>query len=124
MSLPSPWVDRIFHKLALTFGKEFVQRWEGLDIGEVKADWAHELSGYQKNPEAIRHGIETCITGKPPTVHEFKAACARYQSTFKALPSPLADRALVAAELAKARAILTGQLRVSPNVQTPQSNEN
>lgn len=109
MNLPISWIDKIFHKLALTYGRDFLGRWEGLDIEEVKADWAHELRGYAQNPAALAYGLESCLSGKPPTVQDFKTACARRNAEFVTLPSPRANPALVAAELAKARAILTKQ---------------
>lgn len=101
MSLPMPWVEKIFLKLALTFGREFTDRWDESSLEDVKADWAHELRGLQQNPAAIAHGLEICVTGKPPTVHDFKAACLRYVAHVPALPSPPADPERVAAEIAK-----------------------
>lgn len=41
----------------------------------VKADWAHELSGYQANPSAIGHALGLLPEGKPPTVQDFKVLC-------------------------------------------------
>jgi len=64
MSLPLPWVERIFQKLTLNFGRDFTSRWEGVPLDEVKSDWAFELRGFQQNPAAIKHGIETTINGK------------------------------------------------------------
>ena len=72
MSLPMSWVDKIFLKLTLNYGRDFLNRWEGVPIADVKSDWAHELRGYQQNPSAIEYGLEHCLTGKPPTVQEFK----------------------------------------------------
>lgn len=102
MSLPLPWVEKIFQKLTVTFGRDFVGRWEGLNLADVKADWAHELRGFQQNPQAIAYGLEHCLDGKPPTVQEFKAICCRRpDAPLAALPAPPADPARVAAELQK-----------------------
>lgn len=101
MSLPLPWIEKIFQKLTLTFGRDFLNRWEGIPIEEVKADWAHELRGFQQNPPALAYGLEHCIGGKPPTVQDFKAVCLRRQDVVLALPSPPASPEKVAAELAK-----------------------
>ena len=103
MSLPLPWVDKIFQKLTLTFGRDFLGRWEGIPIEELKADWAHELRNLQQSPASIAYGLETCLAGKPPTVQEFRAACVRHVPPTVALPSPPADPERVAAELAKLR---------------------
>ena len=96
MSLPMPWVDKIFLKLTLTFGRDFLSRWEGVPIEDVKEDWAHELRGFQQNPSAIAYGLEHCITGKPPTVHEFKSACSRKPDSTPLLPSPVVDPVIAA----------------------------
>ena len=106
MNLPIAWVEKIFQKLTLTFGRDFTNRWEGIPLEEVKADWAHELRGFHQNPQAIKRGIETCIGGKPPTVHEFKAACAKYVPDYKALPVAKADAEIVQNEISKSRVLI------------------
>ena len=107
MSLPAAWIDKIFLKLSLNFGREFLNRWEGVPIEDVKADWAHELRGFQQNPAAIKFALENCLSGKPPTVHDFKALCIRRPDSTPALPSPPADPERVAAELAKLAQVQT-----------------
>lgn len=71
MDLPESWVDRIFEKLIVTYGREFTDRWTGLDMSAVKADWAHELGYFAANPGAIGHVLQH-LPSKPPTVSEFK----------------------------------------------------
>lgn len=77
MSLPMPWVNKIFSKLTVVYGRDFINRWEGLDIEEVKADWASELSGFFGQPEAISYALQNLPDGKPPTVLEFRAICRK-----------------------------------------------
>lgn len=101
MSLPLPWVEKIFKKLTLTFGRDFVAKWEGSDPEEIKADWAFELRGFQQNPSALAYGLEHCLGGKPPTVHEFKALCSRRPDQTLRLPAAAANPERVAAEIAK-----------------------
>lgn len=101
MSLPMPWVEKIFLKLTLNFGRDFLGRWEGIPVEDVKADWAHELRYLQQNPKAIAYGLQHCLLGKAPTVQEFKAACSRRPDDTPALAGPPADPERVAAELAK-----------------------
>lgn len=88
MSLPTPWVQKIFAKLALLYGRDFLGRWEGQDIEAVMADWAHELAGFEKNPDAIKHALTHLPAAKPPTVLEFRDLCRGAPSTTKALPAP------------------------------------
>lgn len=112
MSIPATWVDKIFLKLTLVYGREFSGRWEGLTIADVKTDWAHELSGFEAWPEAIAHALATLPPGKPPTVLEFRELARKApRKALVELPGPAADPAKVAAELAKLAA-LTGRKAV------------
>lgn len=99
-SLPDPWVERIFAKLALVYGRDFLSRWEGQDLKVVKADWGHELRCFQQSPKAIAYGLSALDPAKPPTVLQFREACLRApQYAPPALPAPKADPAVVAAAL-------------------------
>lgn len=73
MSLPMSWVDRIFEKLTLLYGREFVGRWSGAELEQVKADWAHELAGFQAHPWAIAYALQHAPADRPPTVLQFRA---------------------------------------------------
>ena len=114
MSLPIAWIDKIFHKLTLLYGRDFISRWEGLEIADVKTDWGHELSGFQNWPEAIAHALATLPPGKPPTVMEFRDLARKApRKELIALPGPPADPERVAAELKKLAAI-TGKSIAAP----------
>ena len=97
-------VEAIFTKCNLRYGRDFTGRWEGLDLADVKADWAHELEGVK--PETVRHGLKN-LPDKPPTVKDFINACKGVPETpALKLNAPAADPALVRECLAKARAAL------------------
>jgi hypothetical protein len=101
MSLPLPWVDRIFDKLTLTYGQSFLSRWRDLDLNAVKSDWMHELSGFEKAPHAIAHALSN-LPENPPTVIQFRAlARTAPAAEVPALPEPKADPERLKAELAK-----------------------
>jgi len=102
MALPLPWVDRIFDKLALVYGRDFTGRWDGLPIASVKTDWAHELSGFDAHPEAIKHALLSVNPAKPPTVLEFRqlAANAPKMAAIE-LPPPPVDKVFRDALVAK-----------------------
>ena len=101
MSLPAKWVDALFTKLTLAYGRDFLARWEGLDICDVKTDWGHELAGFVNHPEAIAYALAN-LPQRPPTVLEFRALCRRAPvKDAPKLEAPRADPARVAAELAK-----------------------
>ena len=93
MALPLPWVDRIFDKLMLVYGRDFTGRWDGLPMASVKTDWAHELSGFEAHPEAIKHALLSLNPAKPPTVLEFRqlAANAPKMAAIE-LPPPPVDK--------------------------------
>lgn len=97
MSLPLPWVERIFTKLTMIYGRDFIGRWEGLDISEVKADWAHELAGFKDHPDSIAYALKNMPdNGKPPTVLEFRAICRKaHEPTV-----PLLENKLTAEQMA------------------------
>lgn len=97
MALPSPWVERIFDKLMLVYGRDFIGRWEGIPIANVKTDWAHELSGFEAHPEAIKHALQHLPASKPPTVYEFRnIAVSAPKMAVIELPRPPQDPAIVA----------------------------
>jgi len=104
MSLPLAWVDRIWEKLSVTYGAEFLSRWRGFDstaINAVKSDWMNELSAFENAPHAIAFALAN-LPEKPPNVVAFKAICRLAPSAeTPALPGPKADPARVKAELAK-----------------------
>ena len=96
-SLPDAWVARIFDKLSVTYGSAWVRKWEGVDGAQVRADWGHELRGFQQSPNAIKHALEHLPPAEPPTVLQFRDLCLKApQFSPKALPAPPADPAVVA----------------------------
>jgi hypothetical protein len=103
MSLPAAWVDRIFEKLSLVYGRDFASRWEGLDIAAVKADWGHELAGLAQSSRSIAFALSNLPSdGKPPTVLQFRqlARSAPPPPRIEAPPSAPADPGRVADALA------------------------
>jgi len=101
MSLPLPALDRLFIRLQATYGRDFMSRYEGVDINAVKTSWAHELSGYSKNMMPLAWALEN-LPDRAPNVLEFRALCRRAPApAVPALPEPKADTARVAAELEK-----------------------
>jgi len=101
MSLPAAWVDKIFTKLALVYGRDFSSRWEGLNLMDVKTDWGHELDGYDKHPKAIAYALQN-LPARPPTVLEFRGlARAAPSEQVLALDAPRANAERVAAQLQK-----------------------
>ena len=107
MSLPSLWVDKVFEKLTLAYGRDFLDRWRDLDMEKVKADWAHELAGYENAPYAISYALQNLPATKPPNVFEFRniARCAPPPPVPR-LEAPPANKKVAMAAIAEARALL------------------
>lgn len=102
MSLPLPWVDKIFSKMALVYGRDFIGRWEGLELADVKTDWGHELAGFENWPEAIAHALSILPADRPPTVLQFRELARKAPKPDRpALPEPAANPERVSAELRK-----------------------
>jgi hypothetical protein len=96
MSLPDAWIGKIFDKMTVTYGSAWIRMWEGVDPAAVRADWAHELSGFQQNPDAIKHGLAHLPPSKPPTVREFRELCRKAPPpVWRQLPAPEANPEVV-----------------------------
>jgi hypothetical protein len=109
MALPDSWVEKIFMKLTVAYGRDFLSRWEGLDLDLVKADWAHELDGYVNHPNALAYALENLPADKPPTAKQFRAICNTCPlPRLEALPAPVGSPS---PEVMERIARLTGKLR-------------
>lgn len=101
MSLPTKWVEALFTKLTLAYGRDFLSRWEGIDLNDVKTDWAHELAGFEGHAYAIAYALDN-LPPKAPSVIEFRALCRRAPvQDVPRLEAPVANPERVAAELQK-----------------------
>ena len=102
MSIPMSWVEKIFQKLILVYGRDFLARWEGVAISDLKADWATELSGLQLWPEAIAHALANLPSARAPTALEFRDLAHKApRREALALPEAKADPERMAAELSR-----------------------
>lgn len=100
MSLPDSWVERIFRKLSATYGQAFLRQYDGVDLTDVKANWAHELAVFQQAPDAIAYGLERLPADRPPTVLAFRDLCRRpteRATSALRLPMPKPDPAMARA---------------------------
>lgn len=111
MSLPTAWVDRIFDRANLTWGHQFLARWDGLDIAKVKAQWAHDLACFAQSPNALWWALDH-LPAKPVNAVEFRELVRQAPGQHFAAPGPRiledvprdpVDPAAVAAELKRLR---------------------
>lgn len=114
MSLPHEWVEKIFTKLTLAYGREFLGRWEGVDLNDVKTDWGHELSGFRDHPDAIAYALRN-LPEKPPTVFQFRSIANKVpRPDLQPLPPIAPSAEALAKELQKlagikSKALATGE---------------
>lgn len=72
--LPESWVERMFDRMLLDFGKKFTDQWQGADPDKLVKHWAHEMAQY--SAQEIKRGLDA-MQGRdwPPTLPEFKKMC-------------------------------------------------
>jgi hypothetical protein len=101
MSLPIAAIDRLFDRLAMTYGTEFSNKWGTLSSMDVKSHWSHELSMFADNLKAIGWALEN-LPDKCPNLIEFKNLCRQApRPAMPALPAPRANPEIVDNELSK-----------------------
>jgi len=87
--LPSDWVDQIFKKLSIRYGRQFMARWDGINEAEVKSDWADVLGGFLRRPDAIAFALDNLPADYPTTATQFRDLCnttPAEREVFRALP--------------------------------------
>lgn len=101
MSLPLKAVDRLFERLALTYGRQFTDLYAAADPSAVKTLWGHELSIFAGSLHRIAWALEN-LPPRCPNVIEFKSLCRQAPSPeAPMLPEPKADPERLKQELAK-----------------------
>lgn len=69
-------IDKLWERFENRYGSLWMDRWAGLPMARVKAEWADELRGFAT--DALRYGFESVKDGRyPPTLPEFVEACRR-----------------------------------------------
>ena len=100
-------IDIVFKKLSLRYGRDFTGKWEGIDLADVKSDWAIEMSGFERAPHSVLYALSNLPESKAPNVAEFRAIARRAPAVQVAqLEAPRANPAVVSKALAEARALL------------------
>ena len=113
MSLPTKAIDRLFERLAATYGAGWTRQWADVPMADVKAAWAHELSTFSGSLHRIAWALEN-LPPKCPNVIEFKHLCRQAPAPeAPRLPEPKADPERVKAELAKLGDVRTQTVQTS-----------
>lgn len=101
MSLPTAAIDRLFARLAISYGTEFTNKWGTLSSIEVKSHWAHELNHFADNLHAIGWALQN-LPDRCPNLIEFKSLCKQApRLTRTALDAPKAPVEVVDRVLAE-----------------------
>jgi hypothetical protein len=69
-------VDRLFAKLAMMYGKHWLDLWSDIPMAGVKAEWSRALTGI--SAEQMRLALEAIFDKGntfPPTLPEFVSLC-------------------------------------------------
>lgn len=107
MSLPAKVVDRLFERLAATYGAQWQSMWKAVPVNDLKTAWAHELAGFSGNLEALAWALEH-LPEQAPNVIQFRNL-ARQAPAPQAprLPAPPQDPQRIAAAMDAMRALVT-----------------
>lgn len=115
MSLQFQAIDRLFERLAATYGRQFLNLYEGLDPGAIKTIWAHELAGFAQRLQDVAWALEN-LPERAPNAIEFRNLCRKAPAPDNLpLPAPPADPGRVRAELAKLRPLVVAAANVGSN---------
>ena len=105
MSLPTKAIDRLFDRLAATYGESWTRQWRDVPIADVKSLWAHELGQFDGRLECITWALQN-LPERCPNAIEFRNLCRQApQAAVKLLPEPKADPKLVEAMLGEIQRI-------------------
>ena len=90
-ALPDGWIDRLFERFSLMYGRQWTDTWVGIPMDKVKASWSEDLARF--SGEAIRRAVDHCKAHNkfPPTCPEFVGLCAAFR-TVEANPPKLSVR--------------------------------
>ncbi len=72
--LPAKWIEKMFDKMLLDYGKKFTDQWSGADPDKLISHWSHELSGFI-GAELKRGYDALSYRDWPPSLPEFKRMC-------------------------------------------------
>ncbi len=73
-ALPEAWVERLFERMLLDYGRKFADQWASADMDKLIAHWSFELAGY--TGAELKRGLDALAARDwPPTLPEFKKLC-------------------------------------------------
>ena len=101
MSLHIKAIDRLFQRMAASYGAQWTRQWQDVPMADVKTTWAHELDVFSNSLHRIAWALEN-LPPRCPNVIQFKDLCRQAPAVdVPRLPEPKADPERVKAEIAK-----------------------
>ena len=101
MSLSTQAIDRLFQRLAASYGAQWTRQWADVPVSDVKTAWSHELAPFADNLKAIGWALEN-LPDYCPNLLQFKTLCKQApKPDYKHLESPKAPGDLVDSEILK-----------------------
>jgi len=78
-ALPDAWIDRLFQRFSLMYGKEWAEKWSGLPLDQVKAAWSQDLAF--ASADQLRLALDHCKANNkfPPSSPEFVGLCKQFR---------------------------------------------
>jgi hypothetical protein len=111
MSLPMTVIDRLFQRMAATYGAAWDRSLGQTPLADVKTAWAHELQGFGSRLESVAWALEN-LPERCPNVIEFRNLCRKAPEPERPkLPDPPANPQRLRAELAKLQPIIDAARR-------------
>lgn len=101
MSLPIKTIDRLFERMAATYGAAWTRQWQDVPMADVKTAWAHELSAFASTLSRIAWALDN-LPPRCPNPIEFRALCrAAPVPEAPRLPEPVVNPNVLQAELSR-----------------------
>lgn len=76
---PDRVIDRLFQRMTLIYGTAWADKWRGVPLGQVKAEWSAGLHSF--DTEALRMALAALVKQAnpfPPSLPEFRGICAQF----------------------------------------------
>lgn len=101
MGLPTQAIDRIFQRMAATYGAAWDRSLGSAPISDIKTVWAEELAGFSGRLNDIAWAFDN-LPDRPPNPVEFKRLCRQAPAPeVPKVEGPKADPDRLKRELAK-----------------------
>ena len=92
-------IDRLFGRLAATYGAEWTRQWVNVPVSDIKTTWGHELAGYLGHMGAIAYALDN-LPERCPNAIQFRNLCrAAPRLDVQFIEQPKASAERIAAEL-------------------------